>query len=227
MNVKPETQNTTVMGASKLHNDCISRFKEIRAENFDNIIVGTPTINSISPKFDEFKLMISGYFDVIIVTETKLDDSFPKAQFCIDGFSIPYRLDRNRNGGGLTIYVRDDIPSKMLTKHNFPENIEAAFIELNFRKCKWLLCATYRAPYQNHNYFFGNIDKCLDVYSTYERVQLAGDLNVQVGEKSFDTFLCQHELTFIKRNPMCYRKPNNPTCIDHILTNSPKSFLKT
>ena len=132
MNTKPATQNTTFMGASELHNHCISRFNMIRVENFDNIIVGNLNINSISPKFDEFKLMVSGFFDVVIVTETKLDDSFPKAQFCIDGFSIPYRLDRNRNGGGLMIYVRDDIPSKMLTKHNHPEDIEAVFIELNF-----------------------------------------------------------------------------------------------
>ena len=98
------------MGASKLHNDCISRFKKIRAENVANIIVGTLNINSISPKFDEFKLMVSRWFDVLIVTETKLDDSFLKAQFCIAGFFIPYGLDGNRNGGGLMIYVRDDIP---------------------------------------------------------------------------------------------------------------------
>ena len=104
------------------------RDKMIRGENVDNIVVGTVNINSISPKFDEFKLMVSGYFDVIIVTETKLDDSFPKAQFCIDGFSIPYRLDRNRNGGGLMIYVRDDTTSKMLSKHNVFEDIEDAFI---------------------------------------------------------------------------------------------------
>ena len=219
MNAKPETQNTTFKGASKLHNDCISRFKMIRAENFDNIIVRTLNINSISPKFAEFKLMASGYFDVIILTETKLDDSFPKAQFCIDRFSIPYRLDRNRNGGGLIIYVRD-IPSKMLTKHNLPEDIEAAFIEL------LLLCATYRAPSQNHNYFFDNIDKGLDVYSTYERVAVAGDFNAQVGENTFDTFLYQHKLTSINRYPTCYKNPNNSSCIDHILTNSPKSFLK-
>ena len=125
------------------------------------------------------------------------------------------------------IYVRDDTPSKMLTKHNLPEDIEAAFIELNFCKCKWLLCATYRAPSQNHNYFFDNIDKCLDVYSTYERVALAGDFNAKVGEKSFDTFLYQHGLTSINRYPTCYKNPNNPSCIDHILTNSPKSFFKT
>ena len=89
MNAKYETQSTTCKGASKLHNDCISRFKMIRVENFNNIIVVTLKINSISPKFDEFKLMLSGYFDVIIVTETKLNDSFLKAQFCINGFSIP------------------------------------------------------------------------------------------------------------------------------------------
>ena len=85
MNSKPETLNTTFKGASKLHNNCISRFKMIRAENFNNIIVGTLNINSISPKFDEFKLMVSDYFDGIIVAETKLDDSYPKAQFCRDG----------------------------------------------------------------------------------------------------------------------------------------------
>ena len=159
--------------------------------------------------------MISGYFDVIKVN---LDDSFPKAQFWIDGFYIPYKLDRNRNEEGLMIYVWDDTPSKMLTKHNLPEDIEAAFIELNFCKCKWLLCTTYRAPSQNHNYFFNNIDKCLDVYSTYERVALAGDFHAQVSEKWFDTFLYQHELTSINRNPMCYKNPNHPSCIDYILT---------
>ena len=125
------------------------------------------------------------------------------------------------------IYVRDDIPSKMLTKHSLPEYIEAAFIELNFCKCKWLLTATYRAPCQNHNYFFDNIDKGLDVYSTYERVALTGDFNVEVGKKTFDTFLYHHELTSINRYPTCYKSPSNPSCIGHILTNSPKSFFKT
>ena len=49
MNAKPETQNTTFMGASKLLNDFILTFKMIRAQNFDNIIVRTLNVNSISP----------------------------------------------------------------------------------------------------------------------------------------------------------------------------------
>ena len=39
--------------------------------------------------------------------------------------------------------------------------------------------------------------------------------------------LLRYELTSINRNPTCYKNPNNPSCIDHILTNSPKSFFKT
>ena len=74
--------------------------------------------------------------DILIVTETKLDDNFPISQFHIDGFSKPYRLERNRNGGGVIIYVREDIPSKILTKHILHTDIEALFIELNFRKSK-------------------------------------------------------------------------------------------
>ena len=35
MNAKPGTQKTVLRGASKSHNDCISRFKMTRLENFD------------------------------------------------------------------------------------------------------------------------------------------------------------------------------------------------
>ena len=106
------------------------------------------------------------------------------------------------------IYVRGDIRSKILMEHNFPEDIEAAFTELNFLKCKWLLCATYRPPSKNRNYFFDNIDKGLGVYSADEKVALAGDFNVQVAGKLFDTFLFQHELTTINKNILIFHNKN-------------------
>ena len=49
---------------------------------------------------------INGNIDVLIVSETKIDDSFPNGNFLIDGFSTPYRLDRNSNGGGHVICQR-------------------------------------------------------------------------------------------------------------------------
>ena len=60
--------------------------------------------------------------DVLVITET-LDETFPTSSFIIDGYSKPYRRDRNANGGGVLIYVREDIPSKELTGHNFPDDI--------------------------------------------------------------------------------------------------------
>ena len=66
-----------------------------------------------------------------------------------DGFSMPYRQDRNRNGGAITIYICDDIPSKFLTKHVFPDNIESLFVELIFRKSKWRLMGAYHSPSQS------------------------------------------------------------------------------
>ena len=53
------------------------------------------------------------------------------SQFMIEGFSIPYRLDRNRFGGGVMIYVRVGIASKQFAKHKLPNDIEGIFIEIN------------------------------------------------------------------------------------------------
>ena len=30
----------------------------------------------------------------------------------MDGFTPPYRTDRNTNGAGIALYVREDIPSR-------------------------------------------------------------------------------------------------------------------
>ena len=48
---------------------------------------------------------IKGSIDVLLVSETKIDDSFPNGNFLVDGFSTPYKLDRNSNGGGVMLFV--------------------------------------------------------------------------------------------------------------------------
>ena len=39
-----------------------------------------------------------------MVSETKVDDSFPDGQFFLDGFGTPFCLNRNRNGGGVICF---------------------------------------------------------------------------------------------------------------------------
>ena len=88
------------------------------------MIIGTLNINSVSSKFDDLKVLISGMFDILVITETKLAETYPNSQFHIDGYSMPYRLDCIRNGGGIIIYVREDIPSKIFRKYLFSNAIE-------------------------------------------------------------------------------------------------------
>ena len=48
--------------------------------------------------------MIIGKIDILMISETKLDETFPAAQFLLQGFCVPYRFDRNRNGGDM-LYI--------------------------------------------------------------------------------------------------------------------------
>ena len=67
-----------------------------------------------------------------MVSETKLDESFPQGQFKISGFSRPFRLDRNSNGGGIMLFVREDIPAKLIFTEVSP--IEGFHVEIYLRK---------------------------------------------------------------------------------------------
>ena len=75
--------------------------------------------------------MIEGKIDILVVTE-ELDSTFPTNKFYINGFTKPYRHNRNRNGGGVLIYIREDVPSKELDNH-LPNAIEGMFIEVNLK----------------------------------------------------------------------------------------------
>ena len=50
-----------------------------------------------------------------MLSETKVDHSLPDCQFFLDGFGSPFRLDRNRNGGGIMLFIRSDIPAKVFS----------------------------------------------------------------------------------------------------------------
>ena len=49
-----------------------------------------------------------------MISKTKTDEGFPLGQFKINGFNAPFRLDRNSNGGGIMLFVREDIPAKLI-----------------------------------------------------------------------------------------------------------------
>ena len=136
----------------------------------DRPIIAQLNINSIRNKFKFLGKDICASLDILLISETKLDDWFPSAQFLLDGFSKPYRLNRCSNGGGILLYIRDDIPSRLLS---ISDKIESIFAEINFSKRKWLICASYnphKGKISNHLHHLG---KGLDNYiGNYDNILL-------------------------------------------------------
>ena len=58
--------------------------------------------------------MIKGFVDVFMISKTKLDNSFSGGQFFIEGYHTSFRFDRNRNVGGILLYIHKDIPTKVI-----------------------------------------------------------------------------------------------------------------
>ena len=115
--------------------------------------------------------MTNGNIDIFIIYETKLDETFPAAQFSLQGFCDPYRFDRNHNGGGIMLYVREDIPSRLIEK-KLRNNNEYFFVEINLRKKKWLLCCSYNPHKNSISTHIDFLRRELDLHSSnYEYVK--------------------------------------------------------
>ena len=69
--------------------------KTLRLKNFNKLITAHLNINSLRNKFEFLISLIKDNTDFLMISETKLDQSFPTNQFMINGFSIPFRLDPN------------------------------------------------------------------------------------------------------------------------------------
>ena len=105
-----------------------------RLKNRNRPIIGQLNINSIRNKLNFLGSEISPC--LLLVSETKLDDSFPTAQFLMSGFCKQYRLDRCSDLGCLLLYIREYIPFRLLTEYKPHENVECLFVEINIRKKK-------------------------------------------------------------------------------------------
>ena len=198
--------------------------KSFRLKNPKNLIMGHLNINSVRNKFEYLKPIISPIFDIFLVSETKLDDSFPKNQFSLNGYKM-FRRDRNGSGGGLCIYVKETIAAKQLNLHLDIDN-EAIFLEINIRSRKWLIVGLYKPPIQNNSLFLESMSKNISQYlGSYENITLLGDFNMTPEDKNLQNFTDTFSLENLINEPTCFK--GNPRCIDLILTNRKWYFKNT
>ena len=99
----------------------------------------------------------------------------------IEGFGKPFCLDRNRNGGGIMLFIRSDIPAKVISTDKNP--FKSFYFELNVRK---------------HN------------FTTFENRILLGDFNSCMDDSPMIGFCETYKLRNLVKHPTCLKNPENP-----------------
>ena len=199
--------------------------ENLKEKNSERPVIAHLNINSISSKFEPLTLMIKDSVDFLLVTESKIDDTFPHGQFRIEGFSRPIRLDRNKNGGGMIIFIRDDLLCWEKTPRVLYPELECTFLELRIRQSKWLLVVGYNP----HKEYIGKFLRCISreldkLLPEYENLFMLGDWNSSVEETEMSDFCDMYMLENLIKDPTCFKNLENPSCIDVILTNKKSSF---
>ena len=87
--------------------------RALRKKNLNKLIIAHLNVNSLRNKLEFLKEQIWDNIDILMISETKIDASFPMGQFLLNGCSTHFRLVHNAHGGGILLYLREDIPSKL------------------------------------------------------------------------------------------------------------------
>ena len=141
---------------SDLDNECQSlNFDLTNGSPIDtnNFIIVHFNINSITAngRLDQLSDICSLLkLDVLIITESKLDENIPSNLITIPGYHEPLRRDRNRNGGGVLIYISDHLI------FNHKENLQSAdyehiWVDIKVKNVTFAINELYRPPNESHN----------------------------------------------------------------------------
>ena len=178
-------------------------------------------INSIRNKIDDITVELTDY-DIICISETKLNASIPSSNLMINSYHIPIRKDRDyNNGGGLIVYIKNNIFFKR--RDDLESNsIENIWVEIQSTKNKYLLGLFNRPPDSKSDYWneFENViekasEENLDIIIT-------GDLNYDILKANINNPLSRILNKFNMQNVITQptRVTNTSSrCIDLIITN--------
>ena len=118
---------------------------------------------------------------VISITETWLDDSITDEEVSINDYCI-IRKDRNRNGGGVCTYIRNDLASNIRTDIS-DHTDEFLWIELLLPKTKPIIVGTcYRPPNQSN--FTDRFEESLFNLRSDSETIILGDFNICLFKKA-------------------------------------------
>ena len=89
--------------------------KKIRINNGNRVLIGHINFNYSRKKFDMLSSMVKDNIDILMVSETKLDFSFPQTQFRIERYAPLFRYYKTSCSGGILLFIREDISANIVS----------------------------------------------------------------------------------------------------------------
>ena len=189
-------------------------------------------ICSLLSKLPEVCILIDKYnLDIISVNETHLDDTINDFELNIQGFTM-YWNDRNRCGGGVALYIRDNVKQK-LRPDLFIPGIESLWVEIFIPNSgPYLIGTMYRPPSARKEYYENMIENIELAASNNKEIILLGDLNF---DYKLDESLSSNPVYWIEalfELTQLIEKPTRRTLttsslLDVILTSRPEKHISS
>jgi len=170
--------------------------------------------------------------DIICIVETWLDNEITDNEVCLVNYQL-FRLDRNRHGGGIAIYVRSLLLCDVLLQGG-PFGLEFLSLSIMSQPIsgKFCLCLFYRPP-SSPVFIFDNLCTTLQMVNParFRGFVLLGDFNVNFCNKDHHLFshvsdiLCTFSLTQVVSSYTYISPTGSPSLIDYALLSDTQLLL--
>ena len=168
---------------------------------------------------------MSNNIDIFAVNETKTDNSIRDNEVAINNY-VTFRKDRNRQGGGVALYVHKSLKVERV-QHDSYNELEVVAVIVHSKKCKPLLVATWYRPPNSKIDLFNVYELFLQHIDTLKKdTILIGDINCDLLPKTPNAQtrrFCEindvYALTQINTTIPTRSTNHSKTLVDHTLSN--------
>lgn len=175
---------------------------------------------SIFNKLSHIQILLrNGIFDVLAVSESKLDSSICDVDIQVKGYTV-LRRDRNRKGGGVLMYIND---KWTVTKQDSDKDLEFLSVEIQLRKShKIIVAVVYRPPDAKATWKEGFMKKVDNLSTTKSELVIMGDFNIHstcqdpLKPSMFVKQMEKKGFTMVIKEDTRVGRSTNPSIIDHI-----------
>ena len=166
-----------IVFALYLIQNALSHQSEVIYPKLKGFQIGHLNITSLTKHIEELRIFIhENSFEILCINETRFDNSIYDTEIEIAGYEI-VRKDRNWNGGGVAIYLRNNIP--YVERGDLtPVNVEAICLEIKKPKSKPVLIPTWYCPPDSKIDLFDRFEKFIqEIDNENKEMIITGDFN--------------------------------------------------